>query len=71
MNREAFWNGFYIWFVTQFFFIMLGRFVENYSWWIVLIPTFLIILGGTCFAIYFWFTCNPRIEKDDEKDGDK
>jgi hypothetical protein len=64
MNREAFWTGFYIWFVFQFMMILVGRFIEDWSWWIVLIPTLLVVLGGTSFAIYFWFTCDPRIEKD-------
>lgn len=36
---------------------------KKLHWWVVLIPTFLIILGGILFAIYFWITCNPRIER--------
>jgi len=62
MFWKEFWNGFYVWFFIQFIFILLGKWINNWSWWIILIPTFLIVLTVILFGIYFWITCNPRIE---------
>jgi len=64
-NEEAFSYGFYIWFLIQFM-VIITRFIGmfSFSWWLVFIPTYLVMLGGFFFAAYFWFTCNPRIEKD-------
>lgn len=50
--------------MIQFMMILIGRFVENWSWWIVMIPTFLVVLGVIFLGFYFFITCNPRIEKD-------
>lgn len=66
-HREPFWTGGYIWLVSQVILLLVGKWVENWSWWVVLIPTFLVVLGGISFAIYFWLTCDPRIETDKQK----
>ncbi len=62
MNRETFWNGFYYYFMVQLIAVLLGKWILDWSWWIVLIPTILVVLGVVLFGIYFWITCNPRIE---------
>lgn len=65
MSREKFWNVTYIYIVVQGTLIMarLVKLIEA-SWWLVLIPTILELLGGFAFLIYFGLTCNQRVEKE-------
>jgi len=67
MYRKEFWNGFYVWFFIQLILIIFGRWAYSWFWWIILIPTFLVMIGAILFAIYFWITCNPRIELTKKK----
>jgi energy-coupling factor transporter transmembrane protein EcfT len=66
MDREIFWNGFYVYIIIQGMIIVIRllKLIEV-SWWLVFIPTFVILLGGFVFLIYFGLTCNPRIEKQE------
>ena len=68
MNRETFWTGYYFYVVVQGT-LIAARLVKliEVSWWLVFIPTILVLLGGFAFLIYFGLTCNPRIEKDEEE----
>ena len=64
MDRETFWNGFYFYIIIQGAIVLVKSInLFELSWWLIFIPTYLVILGGFFFVVYFWFTCNPRIEK--------
>ena len=65
MDRSTFWTGYFVYAVIQGMIIMarLVKLIEI-SWWLVFIPTILILVGGFLFLIYFGLTCHPRIEKD-------
>ena len=64
MDRSTFWTGYFVYAVIQGM-IVMARLVKliEISWWLVFIPTFLILAGGFLFLIYFGLTCDPRIEE--------
>ena len=67
MDRSTFWTGYFVYAVIQGM-IVMARLIKliEISWWLVFIPTFLILLYGFSVIIYLKLTCNLRIEKTTE-----
>lgn len=65
-DRADSWLGVYAYMIIQIIFIIIKLIkLVIWSWWIIFSPTWIILMGGILFAIYFCVTCNPRIEREE------